>query len=80
MYNTIQINSEQDRLISELKKLLNLPTKKAVLEKALALLWHQYEESRKNQALRAASLAVRDESLRVNQEFSGFAAIHQHED
>jgi hypothetical protein len=70
MRTSIQISKEEDRQIEQLKALLKLPSKKAVVLEALRELWDRYRQNRRSERLKAASLLCREGSLRVSREMS----------
>lgn len=74
MLNSIQITKQEDQLITKLKKALGLPSKKAVLRRALETLVQEYEATKKAERLRDASLRVRKESLKINRDFAGLSS------
>ena len=66
---TIQITSEEDKVIGRLKKELGLPTKKAVVMEGLQALKQTLKQQKRTKGLQAASRLVRRESLRTTQEW-----------
>lgn len=73
MLTTIQISKEEDLFIARLKKVLDLPSKKAVVMAGIKKLWFEHQNKVKADRLKKASLAVQAESLDINQEFSNKA-------
>ena len=70
---TIQISPEEDREITRLKKALHFPTKKAVVMAGIQKLERAFQEDKRRRRLQEASLRVRKESLRVNQEWAPYS-------
>ncbi len=70
MRNTIQITQEENQQIEQLKTLLKLPSKRAVVLEGLRGLREKYQMSARRQRLRAASQRCREESLEINQEMA----------
>ncbi len=69
MLTTIQINQAEEKMILELKKEFDFPTKKAVVMAALKHLQSLLEERKRVARLQKASLKVRASSLEVNKDF-----------
>lgn len=67
---TIQVTKEEDRAITQLKKKLGLPSKKAVLLEGMQALTQIVENRQRRTRLQAASLAVRRESIKINKEWA----------
>ena len=74
MLTTIQISKEEDKLITKLKKMFALPSKKAVIMAGVHQLLREHESRLKNERLQKAVLAVRDESQAIVEEMSSLAS------
>lgn len=70
---TIQMNPEEDRKITRLKKTLHFPTKKAVVMAGVQKLEDTLSEESRRRRLREASLRVRKESIGVNLEWAPYS-------
>jgi hypothetical protein len=67
---TIQVTSEEDREIALLKEKLGLPSKKAVVLEGLRALRRILQDQMRRKRLQAASRLVREDSRRINDEWS----------
>ena len=67
---TIQVTKEEDRAITQLKKRLGLPSKKAVLLEGMRALTQIAEDRQRRIRLQAASLTTRRESIEINKEWA----------
>jgi hypothetical protein len=70
---TIQITKEEDHVISRLKKLFDMPSKKAVIMAGIKELLRQHQDRLRHDRLRRAVKAVQDESQTVLEEMSHLA-------
>lgn len=68
--STIQVTSEEDKAITRLKREMGLPTKKAVVVEGLKALRQMLQAQQRRRRLQAASRIVRQESLRINEEWA----------
>ncbi|MBI4411540.1 MAG: hypothetical protein HY541_03555 [Deltaproteobacteria bacterium] len=71
---TIQVTREEDRAVTRLKNKLGLSSKKAVFLEGLRALSEIVEDRQRRVRLRAASLAVRADSKKVNKEWAVLSA------
>ncbi len=75
---TIQVTQEEDREISQLKEVLGLSSKKAVVMEGVHLLEKMLVDRERVGKLKKASLKVRKSSLKANREWSASSsAIHK---
>lgn len=70
MYTTIQITREEDNEIAWLKRQLQLPSKRAVLQAGLESLRQIVKSRMRTAQLKAASLRVRRGSRVINHEWA----------
>lgn len=70
---TIQVTSEEDKEIVALKEKLHLSSKKAVVLEGLRLLRQRIRDQQRRRNLQEASLLVREESVKINREWSPLA-------
>lgn len=70
MLTTIQINKEEDQIITRLKKLFDMPSKKAVIMAGIQELLRQYQARQRRQRLQKAARAIGTESQQVLHEIS----------
>lgn len=68
MLNTIQITRKEDHIITQLKNKLGFSSKKAVIMAGLEALVAEHERQKRVERLKKASLAVRKESQKINEE------------
>lgn len=70
MLTTIQINKEEDKIITRLKKLFDMPSKKAVIMAGIQELLRQHQTRQRRLRLQKAVRAVGSESQQVLDEIS----------
>lgn len=70
MLTTIQITKEEDHVITRLKKLFDMPSKKAVIMAGIKELMRQHQARQRQDRLRRAVKAVKGESEAILEEMS----------
>lgn len=77
---TIQITKEEDQKIIDLKKILGLASKKAVVLEGLNSLNRHVAALKRQRRIRKAVRLVREQSQEINQEWAPLATTAWHQD
>lgn len=67
---TIQVTSEEDQEIARLKKILGLPTKKAVVMEGIRSLRQILRDQQRRRRLQEASAVIQSDSRQTNREWA----------